>query len=422
MAIIAGLTLLLLIPTSYVESLISERNARRSDAAQEVSQRWGGTQTLTGPILTIPYTEYSKNDKGIPVSSTHYAHFLPASLGIRSQLNPEVRYRGIYRVALYRGKFNLEGHFARPDWDALRIDPRLVQWNDAVITMGITDLKGIRDTVILRWNALTYPSRPGLLCDDVVGSGISFKPAVGKTESNYAFDIALDLNGSTEIRFVPVGEVTEVDLASPWASPSFVGNFLPHVREVKPDGFHAVWKIFNLNRSFPQSWVGNRYNVSEASFGTSLFLPVDEYQKTSRSVKYALLFIALTFIAFFLSELVIKIAFHPIQYTLIGFALILFYLLLLSLSEHIGFNLAYLFAGAATISLVTLYTFWISAKRQIGAIMFLVLSMLFGFLFVTLQLQDYALLLGSLGLFAALSLTMYLTRKVNWFSVNPAQE
>jgi inner membrane protein len=421
MSIIAALTLLLLIPTFYVEPLISERSSRRNEATQGVSQRWGGMQTLTGPILTIPFKEYSKNEKGVVQFAIRHAHFLPASLHIRSELKPEVRYRGIYEVALYNAQLVIDGQFMSPAWEALRINTENVLWNDAFITLGISDLKGIRDTVNLQWNNVACPSNPGVLSDDVVASGITFRPNLDKAKPWNSFSIPLNLNGSSEVRFVPVGELTDVILESPWGNPSFVGSFLPHVREIKPDSFHSEWKVFNLNRNFPQAWVGQRYNVAESSFGASLFLPVDEYQKASRSVKYALLFIALTFVAFFLSELIAKTSFHPIQYTLIGFALILFYLLLLSLSEHMGFNLAYFIASIGTISLVTVYAFWISAKRQVSAVIFLVLSALYGFLFVTLQLQDYALLLGSVGLFVVLFLIMYLTRTVDWFSVNPAE-
>lgn len=418
MFIIAGLTLLLLIPALFVESLVSERSSRRDAATLEVSQSWGGVQTLIGPILSIPFKEFSKDEKGVVSFTVRYAHFLPSNLFIRGLLNPEIRYRGIYEVALYNSQFVIDGQFASPDMNKLRISPENTLWNDVVITFGISDLKGIRDTINLQWNALRYSSEPGVLSDDVLAAGITFKPNLDKAQSSYSFSLPLSINGSSEIRFVPVGEMTDVVLESPWGNPSFVGSFLPHTRDVKPDSFRAEWKIFNLNRNFPQAWVGNRYKVLESSFGTSLYLPVDEYQKTSRSVKYALLFIALTFVAFFLSELIVKTAFHPIQYTLIGFALILFYVLLLSLSEQMRFNLAYFIASIGIVSLVTVYVFWISAKKQISIVVFFVLAVLYAFLFVTLQLQDYALLLGSVGLFVVLFIVMYLTRRIDWFSIN----
>lgn len=418
MVIVAALTLLLLIPAVFVDSLVSERSSRRASATLEVSTSWGSAQTLIGPILSIPFKEVSKDKKGAESFSIRYAHFLPNNLLIKGSLKPEIRYRGIYRVPLYSSHFVIEGQFSAPDLNKLRISSDNVLWDDAFITFGITDLKGVRDTVNLQWNATRYRSEPGVLSDELLASGITFKPRIGKAQALYTFSFPLSLNGSSEIRFVPVGEVTEVVLDSPWGNPSFVGSFLPHTHSITDDNFHAEWKILNVNRNFPQAWIEGRYNVVESSFGASLYLAVDQYQKIDRSVKYALLFIALTFVSFFLSEIIAKIVFHPIQYTLVGFALILFYVLLLSLSEHIGFNLAYLIGSAGIVFLITVYAFWMSANRTIALVIFLVLVALYSFLFVTLQLQDYALLLGSVGLFVVLFIVMYLTRNIDWFSIN----
>jgi len=418
MLIVGALTLLLLIPAVFVESLILERSSRQASATLEVSESWGGAQTLVGPILSLPFKEFSTNEKGEVSFSILYVHVLPGNLRIKGTLKPEIRYRGIYEVPLYSSQFVIEGQLSMPDLSKLRISSDNVLWSDAFITFGINDLKGISDTVNLQWNTTRYPSEPGVLSDDVVAAGVTFKPHLEKTQESYAFSFPLSLNGSSEIRFVPMGEVTEVILDSPWGNPSFVGNFLPHTRSISVDSFHAEWRALNLNRNFPQVWIGSRYNVLESSFGTSLYLPVDQYQKTERSVKYALLFIALTFVSFFLSEIIARTAFHPIQYALVGFALILFYVLLLSLSEHIGFNLAYLIGSIGIVFLITLYASWMSSNRNITLVIFLVLVALFSFLFVTLQLQDYALLLGSIGLFVVLFIVMYLTRKIDWFAIN----
>jgi inner membrane protein len=418
MLIVAALTLLLLIPAVFVHILVSERSERRDSATAEVSQSWGGAQTLTGPILSLPFKEFSKDEKGNVSFSIRYAHFLPGKLLIRGSLKPELRYRGIYAVPLYSSQFVIEGQFSMPDLNKLRISSDDVVWNDAFITFGISDLKGISDTVSISWNSERYPSEPGVLADDVISSGVTFKPRLDRTLETSSFSFSLALNGSSEIRFVPAGEVTEVVLDAPWGNPGFAGSFLPHTRQVNPENFHAEWKVLNLNRNFPQAWVGSRYQVMESSFGTSLYLPVDHYQKVERSVKYALLFIALTFVAFFLSEIIAKASFHPIQYTLVGLALILFYVLLLSLSEHVGFDLAYLIGSAAIVCLITVYSFWMSASRKIAAVIFLVLVALYTFLFITLQQQDYALLLGSIALFVVLVIIMYLTRRIDWFSVS----
>lgn len=414
MAIVAGLSLFLLIPTLFIESVIKERQQRRDSSINEISQSWGGSQTITGPIVTIPYKVLSKDDKGNPVTYLRYAHFLPTRLNIRSTLKPEIRYRGIYQVALYNGRFHIDGNFATFDFSRLGVQPQHVVWTDAFVTLGITDLKGVRDTISLNWNGISSSSTPGVQSSDVVPSGVTFTPQVN---SSATFSISIDLNGSTEIAFVPLGELTTVSMESNWGDPSFTGGFLPTTREITAEGFQAHWKVLNLNRNFPQAWADDRYKVLESSFGAKLYLPVDHYQKTTRTVKYALLFIILTFASLFLSEMMTKTILHPIQYTLIGFALVLFYLLLLSLTEHVGFNLAYGVSAVLVVSLVSIYAYWITQKHRIAYTTLLVLLALYLFLFVTLQVQDYALLIGTFGLLVTLAIIMYVTRRIDWFAL-----
>jgi inner membrane protein len=297
------------------------------------------------------------------------------------------------------------------------IRPERVLWNEAFVTLGISDLKGIRDTVDFSVCQALLPSEPGVVSNDVVESGITCKTPIANPSVKAPFSVSVNLNGSSELRFTPVGQVTHVAMESPWENPSFVGNFLPESRDVSGRGFQAQWRVLNMNRNFPQSWSGSRYKVAESSFGVRLFLPVDEYQKTSRTVKYAILFIGLTFVAFFLSEVIAKVTLHPVQYALIGFALVVFYVLLLSISEHTSFNLAYALSSVAVIALVASYARWITESGRIAVIITGVLTLLYTFLFVTLQLEDFALLLGSVGLFVILGLVMYLTRKVDWFAL-----
>ncbi len=284
MLIVATLTLLLLIPAVFVESLISERSSRRDSATLEVSESWGGAQTLTGPVLSLPFKEFSKDEKGAVSFSILYAHFLPTKLLVKGSVKPEIRYRGIYEVPLYSSQFVIEGQFSSPDLNKLRIDPDNVLWTDAFVSFGITDLKGVRDTINLQWDAARYPSEPGVLSDDIVATGVTFKPHIEKSQQSHAFSFPLSLNGSSEIYFVPMGEVTEVVFDSPWENPSFIGSFLPHTRDISADNFHAEWKVLNLNRNFPQAWIGNRHGVGQSSFGASFYIPVDQYQKTERSV------------------------------------------------------------------------------------------------------------------------------------------
>lgn len=414
MIIVAGLALFLLIPTYFVESVIEERQQRRTSATDEVSQSWGGNQTIIGPIVTIPYKEFFKDEKGNLITSIRYAHFLPSRLNIRSALDPEIRYRGIYQVALYKGRFEIDGSFGSLDLSRFNVQTQNALWKEAFVTLGIADLKGVRDTISLNWNGSSINSSPGVQSNDVVSSGVTFAPTVS---SGSAFSLVIDLNGSSEIAFVPLGEITMVSMEAKWGDPSFTGGFLPSTREITPAGFRADWKVLNLNRNFPQAWIGDRYDVLKSSFGAKLYLPVDHYQKTTRTVKYALLFIVLTFASLFLSEMMAKTVLHPIQYALIGFALVLFYLLLLSLSEHLGFNLAYVVSTLLVIMLVSLYASWITSKKRIAFTASAVLLILYTFLYVTLQIQDYALLFGTFGLLITLGIIMYVTRHIDWFSL-----
>lgn len=417
MVFIGALSVLLMLPALFVEALISERQARRNAAMAEISQSWGGPQTLTGPILTIPFKKFSSDKKGNRTFSIYYAHFLPSRLAIEGQLRPEMRYRGIYEAALYEGKLTFEGEFNRPDMRPFAAESENILWQDAFVTLGVTDLKGVHDTVRLAWNGESYASTPGVRSGELVPSGMTFTPPVAAGGSALKFSLTLNLGGSTDILFVPAGETTDVVLESPWSDPSFIGGFLPVSREIADDHFKAEWKVLSLNRNFPQSWTGEQYRLSESSFGARLFLPVDQYQKTSRTVKYAFLFIVLTFASLFLSEMMTRTILHPIQYSLIGFALVLFYLMLLSFSEHMKFDGAFAVSSISTIALVSLYTNWIAAKR-IAAVTAMVLTALYIFLYITLQLQDYALLVGTLGLTVTLAVIMYVTRRVDWFALN----
>jgi inner membrane protein len=417
MIIVAGLSLLLLIPALFIDTLVFERQGRQKEAVEEVSRSWGGIQTLTGPILTVPYQVEQKNSKGKASIATRHLHLLPSVLTIRGAVAPEIRHRGVYQIALYNARCRVEGEFRPADIAALAVPAGDLRWDEAFLGYGISDLRGIRDSVTLTWGGEAYRSSPGLKCEEVMKNGITFTPDVSPAQSSYRFSLDLNLNGSSELHFIPVGEISTVALQSAWGSPSFIGRFLPAKRTVDKGGCTAEWKVLNLNRNFPQAWKESRYKLDDASFGVRLFVPVDEYQKTDRSVKYALLFIALTFVAFFLSEIIAKTILHPIQYALIGLGLVIFYLLLLSISEHTSFNTAYVVSGAAVIALIAMYTRWVTRSGRVPLSIAAVLTILYGFLFVTLQLEDYALLIGGIGLFLILALIMYLTRKVDWFAL-----
>jgi inner membrane protein len=421
------LALLLLIPLGMVSSLISERQARRDQVTQEVAASWGNSQVLGGPVLIVPYLVHGKDDKGKGVTWTSYAHFLPETLEIDGRIAPERRNRGIFEVAVYRADLSWKGTFLRPDFSNWRIAPQDILWEDAWLSVGVPDLRGIRSGVALTWGGRSFQFEPGA-GGGLWDSGLSVRmPELETAEKGavYAFAFDLGLNGSQKLEFLPLGKQTKVSVKSNWPSPSFAGAFLPDSRRVTGTGFDATWNVSWLGRGYPQQWRSDDVkseNVFASAFGVELFLPVDSYQKTERSVKYGVLFLLLTFLTFFLYEVFNPFSLHPIQYLLVGSAICLFYLLLLSISEHLSFALAYGVASAATVLLIGGYSEAILRGALRALLMSAVLGGLYGYLYVLLQLEDYALLLGSLGLFVILALVMYLTRKVDWSAARPGRE
>lgn len=419
LSIIAFLTLVLLIPSFLIQDLISERKNRRDSVADEISQKWGNEQAIVGPLLTVPYKHHYKSGKEIE-HTIRYAHFLPDLLNIEGSINPEVRYRGLYKVIVYNSKLSLSGNFPPVNLDDLNIAIEDFLLEDAFVSVGISDMTGIREFIKINWNDKEYIANPGIESNDVLESGISVSPDLEAGEKQH-FNFELNLNGSSGLLFSPVGKQTNVQLSSDWPNPSFTGNFLPADRAVNSSGFSATWNVLDLNRNFSQQWLGPNRELSNSTFGVTLLLAVDEYQKTMRTAKYAIMFIALTFLTFFMIELLSKKIIHPVQYLLIGFALLIFYTLLLSISEYVVFELAYLIASAAIILLITVYSYSVLSDKLKTGIISGVLIILYGYLYILLQLHDYALLLGSLGLFVVLAMVMYLTRNINWFEVMSSQ-
>ena len=422
MVLIGSLTIILLIPASIVESLITERNERKNSVVNEVSGKWGNQQTIAGPILSIPLKHTVKDSEGKISTSTNLLHILPDSLYATGNISTEIRYRGIFQVVLYNTKLSLSGTINTADIPQLKQSNAIPQWSDAFFTVGITDLRGIKENVVLKINSSQLSAKSGVRSADVVSSGITFHPEISEQQKLYPFSFDLDLNGSSELRFVPLGKHTEVNLKSAWNSPSFTGDFLPEQKTIGDNGFSAKWKILELNRNFPQSWIGKNDAVDKSSFGVHLLQTVDEYQQTYRTAKYAILIVALTFLAFFLCEVLTNELLHPIHYTLVGLSLILFYVLVLSLSEQFGFNIAYVVSSLTILTMIMLYTRAIVTHKRTSVFTGGVIFSLYIFLYVVLQLEDYALLIGSVGLLASLSAVMYLTRKVDWFSFGKTKE
>ena len=420
---IVVLVLLFIIPNDMVVQLIQEREHNELEVKKDIGSKWGAPQLISGPYLIIPYQKKEKleqNGKKTEWLSHHYLNILPEMLNITGKLNPIIRKRGIYKAILYDAVLNYSGSFELPDFKKMGIDPKLIDWNNVTFNVGITDMGGIKEHLQLNWgitqNIHLEPGIKGTIAPRGVSAIVAIK--TGENRKTTDFDFTVKLQGSESIFFTPLGKTTKVALHSSWNSPSFQGRFIPDSREVSPTGFSAKWEILNVNREFPQQWIDKTHKVSCSKFGVSLLEPIGQYQKNIRAVKYSLLIIVLIFLVYFFYEILGQFRIHPIQYSFIGLALIMFFVLLLSISEQLGFDIAYLIAAFATGGTILVYSAtWLGNKKKLMMLTSFLVT-IYGFIYVVLQLEDYALLVGSIGLFIALFNIMYFSRKIDWYNIN----
>ena len=413
MILIAIMGLMLLIPLVLIMEVIRERSANAETARTEIGALWASAQTVTGPVLNVPGTRIVSND-GTFVTTT--MHILPDELKVNGVLEPEMRYRGIYETVVYDSDLEISGSFTLAGFEQL--SDYTWEWDKAYISLGVSDNKGISDKAELTIGEKVIGAIPGAGTTDLFDKGISFPYAIDPaklSEAGGAFSLSLSLRGSGSVAFSPVGRNTEVALSSKWDAPSFTGNFLPAEREITDAGFTANWVVTHLNRSFPQVWEGKRYAPSDDAFGVDLIMEADHYTKAERSAKYGLLFIALTFLVLIIIELRSSQRIHIFYYLLVALALIMFFSLLTALSEHIGFNPAYLISAAATIGLLTFFFRSLLEKGWMTLLISGLLTGLYVFIFFLLAMKDYAFLVGNIGLFVLLAALMMVSAKYKLF-------
>ena len=415
---IGFLILVLLIPTFFIMFLVEDRQDRRKEVVQEVSSKWAGAQTVIGPFLMIPYYEEQTNQTNQVITTKKYLCLLPDELNINGKILPQIRHRSIFKVPVYNSTLQMNGNFKIAKPDKLPVAITALHFDEAVVCMGITDFKGIGENLQLKWNDTASNFETGLPDISWLKEGISNPLKLTAEElvnGTSNFSINLSLKGSESLYVTPLGSTTKVHFESEWPNPAFDGKYLPDTNAVSNKGFAADWKILQFNRSYPQYFInGGNHSINESAFGINLLQPIDAYGQTMRSVKYAVLIIALTFFVYFFLEIYYRRSVHPLQYVLIGFALVIFYTLLLSISEYMQFGLAYLISSAATVLLISWYTKGIFKQWPIVLLFAFILSLLYTFIYVIIQLQDDALLFGSIGLFVLLAIIMYFSRKVNW--------
>ncbi len=428
---IGVLALLFLIPLQMIRSVIEEREDRYRGAVEEVSGKWGAFQGVVGPVLAVPYA---------PGSQTSVVYLFPENLAVDAKLETQVRSRGIFEVPLYDANLLFKADFSSLNGLDFPVDPKSLRWNEAWLLMGIADSQGLGGELQAKVGDQAYSFRPAPQLHNA-DEFIRFKyDGKGYSEAskyrNFSYfsaklngwdpaqarslEVPVQLKGSEGLRIASAGKSTQVAMSSPWISPGFEGSILPESHQITVEGFTANWSVSPYSKSFGPDLFSGRLaeltgSLLDSSFGVDLVLPVDVYQQVTRSVKYGALFVLFSFLAFFLFEVIQSLRVHPFQYLLVGAGLSLFYLLLLSFSERISFGWSYLVASAATIGLVSAYAASTLKSARRGGLMASLLTVLYASLYLLLRATDYALLIGSVSLFIALAVIMYVTRNIDWY-------
>ncbi|MEX0995625.1 MAG: cell envelope integrity protein CreD [Flavobacteriaceae bacterium] len=426
MLVVGILILILLIPLEFVKDLISERSVRQKEVVSEINEKWGNEVVLSGPILKIPYKTFIE-EKVFVESSNKYtttqeeviknAYFFPENLIIDSEIITQPLYRSIYETVVFQADIQLNGNFPEIDFLDTDIPIENVLWDKATVLVKTSNLKGIRNTLEIHFNSETLNLMPKY--DTTYLNTIESTPLSDLSENHKIagkFSLSMKVNGSQSVSFIPLGKETKASMVSNWHSPSFTGEFLPEdgSRDISETGFKASWKILQINRQFEQSFFGYLPELNKFAFGTQLIVPVDEYQKNERTAKYGFMVIGLTLLVFFLIQLISKIYIHPFQYVMIGLALIMFYTLLISISEHSSFLKAYLIAAISVLALITLYSRTILNGIKFPVLICFSLGVLYSYIYVIIQMENYALLTGSIGLFVILAIIMFASKKIDW--------
>lgn len=419
--LVAGVAAVLLVPLSLIRDKVSERRDRAEAVQKAFAEQAAGAQALAGPFLALTCEETYVDERivhqanGAPVTVRETRQrpcptrlVLPAELEVEAVAPVESRYRGIYPIRLYRAAISLSGSFQLPAQPAEKR-----AWKEAYFILGVSDVRGIKRAAA-RLDGRELAFTPGAY-EKRIPSGLH--AALGRydaLQSRLAFSVPLELLGTDRLVVAPVGSENQVRIQSGWRHPSFVGAFSPDERQIGPGGFSATWRVNHLSTGGHAFWLetaaAGQLFSSPRLLGAALIEPVNPYSMSFRATEYGFLFVLLTFAAFALVELVWRVRLHPMQYALTGCALAVFFLLLLSLSEHVRFGLAYLAAAGACVALLTWYI-----RHLLAGVLF---AALYGALYFLLQSEDHSLLLGSLLVFAMLAAVMALTRKLDWSALS----
>ena len=433
MMMVGLLTLVLLIPLEFVKSLIQERSFRQKQVVSETASKWGESVYVYGPILKIPYkihsetftvNEQTKQTLKQITTETRFAYFFPDELNnsTKVKMAPPLK-RSLFKSNVFKANMDFNGNYITPNFEIAAVADADIMWEKATVVIKTTDMKSIKNQVNLKFGDNTYRFEP--VQNEENDSIATLETQIVDLQSlrNNAkldFQFQIDYNGSKQIMIAPIGKRTKAKMESDWHSPSFMGNYLPEDRnkKVSESGFTAQWQVLHLNRPFAQQSFEVIPDLKKYAFGVEFLTPVDQYQQNERASKYGFLVIGLTFLIFFLIQSISKIRIHIFQYSMIGLGLIMFYTLLISITEHSTFSLAYIIAGSSVVALISLYSISILKNKKFPAFIAASLTVLYTFIYIIIQLEDYALLVGSIGLFLILAAVMYFSRKIDWSTTN----
>ena len=431
-AAIAVLSIALLVGLMWIGSMVRERQQRRDMVVHDIAESSSNAQTIKGPVLVVPYVKTVRIWKEDSSAGNRRIEerqisgemvLLPEEFKLNGQVPTELRKRGIYEAHLYHANLQIHATFDIPAHYGIGDEAELFRFGPPVLALGVTDIRGIQSVSKMALNGAPLKVLAGST-SDILGPGVHAAVASvdGTQDTHLGLDMELSVLGTSQFEVIPVGRASRIVLESNWPNPSFNGAYLPVQHTITTSGFQAQWNTSffstNLEEAMRKCVAGTPCTeVDSRTLGVSFIDPVDQYLKTDRAIKYGFLFISLTFVGFFLFEMLKKLAVHPIQYSLVGAALALFYLLLLSLSEHIGFGAAYALSSSACVLLIGFYVSGILHSARHGLGFGAMLTLLYGLLYGLLGADDYALLMGSILLFGLLAAVMVITRDVDWGSL-----
>jgi inner membrane protein len=411
-AVIIILIAVLMIPTMYVTSLVTERKERKVEVTNEVSKSWSGAQVVSAPFLSIPFTKKANNGNELK-----YKSYLTASNNsVAANVQSQTIKRGIYNVPVYNSTIISKGVFSKADIEQLIAAYGSSVLSEAKMNIVISDAKGITDSVKATINNTNY-----IMAVDMQNNSDNSKTiavpigALLTTATDVNYSITLQLRGTEKISFYPSASLNKITLSAPWKDPSFFGNVISGEKTITNNGFQSIWNISRFQTNTPL-YMETLPILKDTEVGVHLINTVDGYTKTLRTTKYALLLIALTFALFFFIEAIKSKQIHPIQYGLVGLALVLFFTLLLSISEYTGFDVAYIIAGLATITLIATYAKTVLHTNANAITVAATLTALYSFVYFIIQMEEKSLLVGSIGLFLILAALMQLSKKVKWYN------